>query len=145
VTIRPAAPGDAAACAEIYNLAAKMRDAEQPMLVAERDGAVIGWASVTRWSNRCVYGGVGEYTVYLDRAARGQGAGTALLEALCAAAEQAGYWKLLGQLFTTNAASIALARRCGFAEVGTHVRHGRLDGAWRDVLLVERLLGPART
>lgn len=59
------------------------------------------------------------------------------------AAEAAGYWKLIGKLFTTNAASIALARHCGFQEVGVHERHGRLDGDWKDVLVVERLVGVA--
>jgi phosphinothricin acetyltransferase len=114
------------------------------MLVADADGAVAGWARVVAYSDRCVYDGVGEYTIYLDREARGRGVGRALLDALVAAAEREGYYKLVGKLMAGNAASVALAHRCGFRDVGVHVRHGRLDGAWQDVLVVERLMGPAR-
>jgi L-amino acid N-acyltransferase YncA len=57
------------------------------------------------------------------------------------AAGELGYWKLTGKLFPENAASLALVRRCGWREVGLHLRHGRLDGAWRDVLVVERPIG----
>ncbi len=58
-------------------------------------------------------------------------------------AEQRGYWKLIGLLFSSNTGSLKLIHRCGFREVGTHRRHGRLDGEWRDVLVVERLLEEA--
>ncbi|MGH2986261.1 MAG: GNAT family N-acetyltransferase [Solirubrobacterales bacterium] len=58
-------------------------------------------------------------------------------------AERAGYHKLVGKVFTANRASIELVRRCGWRELGVHLRHGRLDGEWRDVLVVERLLGDA--
>jgi L-amino acid N-acyltransferase YncA len=159
--VRPAEPRDAAAVAAIYAQGIAERQAtfetETPgedvcaawiggplMLVAEEGGAVAGWARVFPYSDRCVYDGVGEYTIYLDGAARGRGVGRALLDALVAAAEREGYYKLVGKLMAGNAASIALARRCGFREVGTHERHGRLDGAWHDVVVVERLMGPAR-
>ena len=151
--IRPAASADAPAIAAIYNQGIAERQAtfeterRRPgdlqsdlLLVAERDGRVVGWAAVAAYSDRCVYAGVGEYTIYVDRGARGTGLGRELLEALAGAARDAGYYKLVGKLFTTNAASIALARRCGFREVGVHERHGRLDGEWRDVLVVERSL-----
>ena len=114
-----------------------------PLLVAELDGRVVGWARVIRSGERCALSGVGEYTIYLDRDARGRGVGRRLLEALLQAAEAAGYWKLQGRLFTSNAASAALARRCGFREVGVYERHGRLDGEWKDLLIVEQLLGEA--
>ena len=159
---RPARAGDAPAIARIYNdgiagrqatFETRPRSADEiaawlgdglPLLVAERDdGTVAGFARVTPYSDRCVYEGVGEYGIYVDAAARGGGVGTALLEALARAAEEAGYHKLTSKLFTSNAASLALARRCGFHEVGIHRRHGRLDGEWRDVLVVERLLGDA--
>jgi L-amino acid N-acyltransferase YncA len=162
LSIRPAVPADAAALAAVYNQGIAEREAtfetaersaddalgwlgreREPVLVAERDGRVLGFARLMLSSDRCAYAGVGEYTIYLDRDARGQGVGAQLLEALGAAAEAAGYWKLVGKLFTTNAASVALARRCGFRDVGVHERHGRLDGEWRDVLVVERLLGQA--
>jgi len=161
MTTRPAEPRDAPAIAAIYGQGIEEREAtfetEPPeadacaawiggplTLVAEIDGAVAGFARVFAYSDRCVYDGVGEYTIYLDRAARGRGVGRALLDALIAAAEAEGFYKLVGKLMADNAASIALARRCGFREVGVHVRHGRLDGVWRDVLVVERLIGPAR-
>jgi phosphinothricin acetyltransferase len=160
MTVRRAEPADAAAIAAIYAQGIAERQATfetspptaeacaawigGPLtLVADDAGAVAGWARVFAYSDRCVYDGVGEYTIYLDRGARGRGVGTALLEALVAAAEAEGFYKLVGKLMADNAGSIALARRCGFREVGVHVRHGRLDGAWRDVLVVERLIGPA--
>jgi phosphinothricin acetyltransferase len=159
--IRPARAGDEEAVAAIYNEGIAERqatfetdprsaadvagwlDAGLPYLVAERDGTVIGFARVTPYTDRCVYAGVGEYGIYLARAARGQGAGARLLEALCAEAERAGLHKLTSKLFPANAASRALAARCGFREVGLHLRHARLDGEWRDVVVVERLLGEA--
>jgi L-amino acid N-acyltransferase YncA len=104
---------------------------------------VLGWARVGHYSDREAYRGVGEVQVYVDPPARGRGLGTALLEAASGAAEEAGYWKLVGKLFPENEPSRALVRRCGFREVGLHQRHGRLEGAWRDVLVVERLLGEA--
>ena len=162
VPVRAAERADASAIAAVYNqgvaeraatfetdavtgadVAAWLGDERQPVLVAERDGRVAGWARVIRSGERCAFAGVGEYTIYIDRAARGRGVGRRLLDALVTAAEAAGYWKLQGRLFTTNEASIALARRCGFREVGVYERHGRLDGAWRDLLIVERLLPEA--
>ena len=161
MTVRPAEPRDAPAVAAIYAQGIAERQAtfeteapgpdvceawtrEPLMLVAaDEGGGVAGWARVVAYSDRCVYDGVGEYTIYLDRDARGRGVGRALLDALIAAAEKAGYYKLVGKLMAGNAASVALARRCGFREVGVHVRHGRLDGVWHDVLVVERLMGPA--
>jgi L-amino acid N-acyltransferase YncA len=115
-----------------------------PFVVAEQpDGAIAGFARVSAYSDRCVYDGVGEHGVYVAEAARGRGAGRALLDELCAAAERAGYYKLTSRIFTTNAASRALHRAAGFEEVGIQRRHGRLDGEWRDCVLVERLLGAA--
>ena len=162
VRIRAADATDAGAVAAIYNESIAEREATfetaersagdalrwlaadgEPLLVAEDQERVLGFARVIRSSDRCAYEGVGDYTIYLARDARGRGVGRALLAALVAAAEQAGYWKLIGRLFTSNAASIALARRCGFRQVGVHERHGRLDGEWKDVLVVERLIGEA--
>jgi phosphinothricin acetyltransferase len=161
VIIRPAAGGDVQAIAQIYNLGiagrqatfetrersageiAEWLGARGPLLVAENDGAVVGFARVTAYSEREVYAGIGEYGIYLAQSARGGGVGTRLLEALAVAADRAGYHKLTAKLFTSNEASLALARRCGFRTVGTHLRHARLDGEWRDVIVVERLLGEA--
>jgi L-amino acid N-acyltransferase YncA len=114
-----------------------------PVIVAESRGVVVGWARVGPYSDRDAYRGVGECQVYVDPQARGRGVGTRLLSAICGEAEARGYWKLLGRLFAANEASRALVRRCGFREVGAHHRHARLDGEWRDVIVVERLLGEA--
>lgn len=111
-----------------------------PLLVAEFDGTVIGWSRILAYSDRAAYAGVGEVSVYVDRAARGRGIGRCLLEALERSARERGYHKLTGKLFTDNEASAALVKRCGWRDVGLHRRHGRLDGEWRDVLVVERLL-----
>ena len=79
--------------------------------------------------------------LYVQRRARRKGVGSRLLDDLAAAAERKGFYKLVGKIFTTNDGSIDLVRRCGWLEVGVHRRHGRLDGEWRDVLVVELLLG----
>ena len=109
-------------------------------MVAGRHGRVVGWAGVSRENHRCAQAGVGEYTIYVDRDARAAGVGVPLLEGIVAEAQKQGYWKLIGRIFATNEPSIALARRCGFYEVGVHRRHGFIAGEWMDVLVVERLL-----
>jgi phosphinothricin acetyltransferase len=118
-------------------------DGPYPVLVAELDGQVVGFARIGSYSEREVYAGIGEHAVYVAAAARRHGVGRALLEALAAEAEHAGFYKLTSRIFVTNAASIALHEAAGFAIVGTQRRHGRLDGTWRDCVLVERLLGEA--
>ena len=107
-------------------------------LVARRGGRVVGWAALTRVSGRCVYGGVAEVSVYVAEAARGEGVGRSLLEALIAASEEAGVWTLQAGIFPENTASIALHERCGFRVVGRRERLGRLGPAWRDVMMLER-------
>jgi L-amino acid N-acyltransferase YncA len=89
------------------------------------------------------YAGVGEGSVYVRASERGRGLGIALAAALVREAERARYHKILGRLFADNDASRRLVARQGFREVGIHLRHGRIDGDWRDVLVVERLLGDA--
>jgi L-amino acid N-acyltransferase YncA len=112
------------------------------MLVAQRNGRVIGWASVGPYDDAHeYYSGVGEATLYVDPEARRKGTGRALLIAIDGEAERRGYHKLIGKIFTSNEPSIALVTSCGWREVGVHRRHGRLDGEWKDVLVVERLLG----
>jgi L-amino acid N-acyltransferase YncA len=116
----------------------------RPLVVAEDgDGKILGFARVSAYSDRCVYEGVGEHGVYVATAARGRGVGRLLLEALSEAAERAGYYKLTSRMFATNGASRAVHLAAGFEEVGIQRRHGRLDGEWRDCVLVERLLGAA--
>ena len=163
ITIRPAGAGDSEAIAAIYNegiadrvatFETRERDASEiaewfddglPFLVAtsEEDGAVVGFARVSPYSDRCVYTGVGEHGVYVARAARGRRVGRLLLDALAQASERAGIYKLTSRLFADNGASRAAHLAAGFREVGIQRRHGRLDGEWKDCVLVERLLGEA--
>jgi phosphinothricin acetyltransferase len=107
-------------------------------LVAREGADVVGWAALSPVSSRCVYGGVAEVSLYVAAGARGRGIGTALLEALIAASERHGIWTLQAGIFPENAASIAVHRRAGFRMVGTRERIGRLNGVWRDTVLLER-------
>jgi L-amino acid N-acyltransferase YncA len=162
LSLRPAVPADAAAICVIYNQGIAGREATfetdprtpddilswfegvLPLVVAsDASGAMIGWARVSAYSDRCVYEGVGEHGVYVDETARGRGVGRLLLEEIAAVAERRGLYKLTSRVFTTNTASLAAHRAAGFSEVGIQRRHGRLDGEWKDCMLVERLLGAA--
>jgi L-amino acid N-acyltransferase YncA len=115
-------------------------DAAHPALrlVAEDEGAVVGFAALSPYSHRRCYRGVAEESVYVGEAARGKGVGRTLLDELVARAERGGYWTLLAGIFPENAASLALHLGCGFRVVGTHVGLGENDGVWRDVLSLER-------
>jgi L-amino acid N-acyltransferase YncA len=163
IEIRDVAREDAAAIAAIYNLGIAERSAtfeteprseaqigariEQhdrfPMLVAVDTDVVVGWAGLSEYRPRACYAGIGEFSIYLAREARGRGTGRTLLLALIDRARERGYWKLVSRVFPFNAASRALCRSCGFREVGTYEKHARLDGQWLDVIIVERLIeGP---
>lgn len=107
-------------------------------IVAERDGAVLGWGALSPVSSRCCYQGVGEVSVYVAEDARGAGVGRALLDELVERSEQDGYWTLTAGVFPENEASIRLHKACGFREVGVRERLGELHGVWRDVVLLER-------
>lgn len=107
-------------------------------LVADEDGEVLGWAALSPVSERCVYRGVAEVSVYVAERARGRGIGRALLERIARDAESAGIWTLQAGVFPENRASLALHHGCGFRTVGIRERIGRLDGTWRDVVLLER-------
>lgn len=160
--VRPAQPADAAAIAAIYNegIASGVAtfdttlrgpedvlgwtgDGAPPLVLAEEDGEALGWARAGVYRDRPHYAGVGQYAVYVAGSARGRGVGRALVQALAAEAEQGGYHKLVGRILPENAASLALARACGFREVGLYRNHGKVNGAWRDVVVVELLLGEA--
>jgi phosphinothricin acetyltransferase len=160
--IRAADRSDAPALQEIYNQGIAERqatfetrerdvaeveawfDVDTPVVVdVGEDGAVRGFARLTAASDRSVYSGVGDHAVYVHAHARGTGVGRRLLDALCAEAERRGYYKVSSRVFACNAASRALHRAAGFREVGVQERHGRLDGVWHDVVLVERLIGEA--
>jgi L-amino acid N-acyltransferase YncA len=158
---RLATPADARAIAAIYNegiadriatfeteprtpeqLTAQLIDKGDrfPTVVAEREGRVVSWASAGPYRSRPAYSGVAEHSVYVARAARGTGAGRAALEALCRAYAERGFWKIVSRIFPENTASLILHERCGFRVVGVYRRHGKLEGQWRDCVIVERLL-----
>jgi phosphinothricin acetyltransferase len=160
IMIRPAARGDAAVIAGIYNqgiadrgatfeteprivadIEAKLTAPDSlPTLVAQVDGVVVGWAELSRYRPRACYAGIAEFSIYLDRSVRGRGIGRQLLTALVGAARERGCWKLVSRIFPFNAASRALCRTCGFREVGIYEKHGCLDGEWLDVVIVERII-----
>ena len=155
---RPARVEDAAAMARIYNQGIAERtatfetrprsegdvaawfDGRHPVVVVEERGAVTAFAATSQYRPRECYAGIAEVSVYVDRAFRGHGAGRMALEELMAAAAAAGFWKLLSRIFVDNTASRRLVAALGFREVGTYEKHGQLDGVWRDVVIVEKLL-----
>jgi L-amino acid N-acyltransferase YncA len=155
---RPATRRDAEAIVRIYNegideriatfetrprAAAEIQawfDGTHPMVVVEEDGVVISFANTSAYSTRGCYSGVAEFSVYAAREARGRGAGTLAMKALMEAAERAGFWKLVSRVFVENEPSRKLLLSLGFREVGVHEKHARLDGIWRDVVVVERLI-----
>ena len=111
---------------------------DEHRLVATEQAAVLGWAALVPVSDRCVYGGVVENSVYVAASAQGRGVGRALLAALVASTEEAGIWTIQTGIFPENEVSIRLHERAGFRVVGRRERLGKLDGAWRDVLFLER-------
>ena len=100
-------------------------------------GEVLGWVAASAVSDRCVYAGVVEHSVYVHPGP-GRGVGRTLLDALIASTEAAGIWTIQSGIFPENAASAALHQAAGFRVVGTRERVGQHHGRWRDVLLIER-------
>ena len=160
--IRPATPDDAEAIALIYTEGIRGRTAtfetrertaadvlpwfeggRYPILIAEYCGSVVGWVAASGYRPRDCYAGIAEFSVYVAGAARRRGIGDALMAAFLPACEAAGFWKVLSRIFPENTGSLRLCARHGFREVGVYRRHGKLDGEWRDVVIVERLLGEA--
>lgn len=156
--IRAMQHSDAASVASIYNegirgrgatfqtverseadVAGWVEQAERfPVIVADDDaGRVLGWARAGSYSDFEPYAGVGELAIYVTASARGRGVGRDLVNGLADAARRQGYWKLIAKVFPSNESSIALLHRCGYRDVGLHLRHGQLDGEWLDVLLLE--------
>jgi len=119
---------------------ARWLDGAHPVVVVEDRGEVIAYAATFSYSERECYRGVAEFAVYVDGDHRGQGAGRLALAALFEAARAAGFWKLVSRIFPENVAVRKLNESVGVREIGTHRRHARLDDAWRDVIVVERLL-----
>jgi len=119
-------------------------DGSHPIVVVESEpDGVVGFAAASSYRQREAYSGIAEFSVYVVRHARGRGVGRAAMLALIAAAERRGFWKLVSRVFVDNEASRHLLTSVGFREVGLYRRHARLEGAWRDVIIVERLLGEA--
>jgi L-amino acid N-acyltransferase YncA len=112
---------------------------------ATEPGTVLGWAAVSTVSDRCVYAGVAEASIYVSSDASGRGVGTALLARLVASTEAAGIWTLQANVFPENSASLALHRAAGFRVVGLRERLGQHHGRWRDVLFLERRSSVAGT
>ena len=155
---RIATPADAAAIAQIYNQGIEDRvatfetrprsfedvhtwfDGTHPIVVVEDGDRIIAFASTSVYRPRVCYAGIAEFSVYVERAERGRGAGRLAMDALIAAAEEAGFWKLLSRVFTENTTSRTLLRSLGFREVGIYEKHAQLDGVWRDVVIVERII-----
>jgi L-amino acid N-acyltransferase YncA len=159
LTTRTATVADASAIVEIYNEGIADRiatfetsprsvdqilgwfdDGHPVVVVVDHAGQIAGYAATFSYADRCCYAGIAEFSVYVRRANRGQGVGVVGMKALIEEAEKAGFWKLLSRVFVENKVSLALLRSVGFREVGVHEKHGKLDGAWRDVVAVERLL-----
>ncbi|UJH68695.1 GNAT family N-acetyltransferase [Allomuricauda sp. SCSIO 65647] len=108
-------------------------------LIAEQEGNVVGWAALSPVSSRCVYGGVGEVSVYVGKDSRGHGIGKLLLQELIIGSEAEGYWTLQSGIFPENEASIKLHEKLGFRFLGKRERIGKtLNGIWKDNLLFER-------
>ncbi len=158
---RAAKPGDAAEIARIYNAGIETHEAtfeteprsradilrwldgRHPVVVVTRGDEIVAFAATFEYRPRAAYRGVAEFSVYADAAHRREGAGRLAMETLVRDAAEAGFWKLVSRVFPENEGSRALLRAVGFREVGTYRRHARLDGEWRDCVIVERLIGPA--
>lgn len=160
---RPATPADAGSITEIYNQGIEDRIGtfeteprtvgqvlawfeatgllgHYPIVVTEDEGRIVAFAATSAYHSRACYRGVAEFSVYVARDYRGRGAGRAALGSLIEAAAKAGFWKLLSRVFTENVASRRACAAVGFREVGTNLKHAKLDGVWRDVVVVERLI-----
>ena len=110
----------------------------EPRIGAWADGELAGWAALSPTSERCVYGGVAEVSIYIGEKHRGQGLGHQLLAALVEASEEAGLWTLTAGIFPENAASIRLHEAHGFKILGVREKLGQMEGVWRDVVQMER-------
>lgn len=155
---RPATPEDTEAIVRIYNEGIEERVATfetrprttadiegwfggaHPTVVVEDAGSVTAFATTSAYSSRECYAGVAEFSVYAAREARRRGAGRMAMQALIVAAGKAGFHKLVSRVFVENEPSRGLLLSLGFREVGVHEKHARLDGAWKDVVILERLL-----
>lgn len=161
VIARSATPADAARIADIYNQGIRARvatfetvlrreadilawfDRPYPVVVVEgSDGGVAAFAAASGYRPRACYAGIAEFMVYVTFDKQRRGLGRTALEALFEQALRSGLYKLVSRVFVDNYASRRLLAATSFREVGVYRRHGQLDGVWRDVVIVERLLEP---
>ena len=161
IKIRPARVEDAKEIARIYNQGVQDRAAtfenafvtpeerylwlvarpeKYPVLVAEVKHTMMGWASLAPYSPRACYSGIAELSIYIDRSLRGHGVGQELMKAMQQAAREKGYYKLIGRVMAENEPGRKLCQVTGWKEVGVHERHGKLEGVWHDLVLVEFLM-----
>ena len=107
-------------------------------MVVVDNNIILGWAALSPVSNRCVYGGVAEVSVYVAKAYFGKGVGKMLILHLISESEKIGLWTLQSGIFPENESSIALHKKVGFRYIGKRERVGQSDGIWKDNLLFER-------
>lgn len=157
--VRAARPADAVAVTAIYNQGIEDRigtfetkpravsdieawfpHAKAFVSVEDGGGEVVGYAVAHPYADRDCYAGIGAFSVYVRRDQRGRGVGRVAMAGLVEAARASGLWKLVSRVFPENRASLNLMAWSGFKEVGVYEKHGKLDGVWRDCVIVERLL-----
>ncbi len=107
-------------------------------LIALDKGEIVGWAALTPVSDRCVYGGVAEVSIYISSSARGKGIGKELLQNLIENSESNQFWTLQAGIFPENKASIKIHEENGFRIIGTREKIGQMNGGWRDTVIMER-------
>ncbi|MBN9681550.1 MULTISPECIES: GNAT family N-acetyltransferase [unclassified Corallococcus] len=151
-TVRPATPEDQDAIAGLQDAALARRpttfevpvegeeDGRHPVLVAEEDGRVVACVATRAYSSRECYADIADFSLFVAKDVRGRGLDELLLKALLKAAEEAGFHKLTTSVLADQAHTLKLFERLRFTTVGTHEKHARVDGAWRDVVVVEKFL-----
>ena len=108
------------------------------IVATDDENNILGWAALSPVSGRCVYAGVGEVSVYVSQNARGRGVGKALLKELILQSEKNGFWTLTAGIFPENEASMQIHKQAGFKVLGIREKIGKMDGRWRDTVLLER-------